>query len=277
MNSASTAIAAEAADSAAVAPAAPVEAQPQLFAKRILDRLAAVGAGVTAPWWVRADDGLCYIVKDDAPPQAPHVRASEFIWSSVARLVGLPAPAQEIIEDESTGRTLVASRREQGNIGRDHATCVQHLLGGKIVQGGRQLSRIYAFDLFCGNWDRHPGNYLILDEAGTLAVFAIDFSHVALHPGLSGPQDPLTFAPCATRAMFKPLVQPYGADGPASIDILERLDVLPVGAIETILTGVPQDWLATDDRDQILAWWQGSSRTARTAQLKQGFQDGTYP
>lgn len=261
---------------AVAAPAAPPEPQQQLFPKRILDRLAQVGSGATDPWWVRADDGLCYIVKDDAPPAAPHVRASEFLWSSVARLVGLPAPTQEVIDDHAAGRLLVGSRREQANIGRDQASCMQHLLGGQIIQGGRQLSRIYAYDLFCANWDRHPGNYLILDETGALAVFAIDFSHVALHPGLAGGRDPLALPGCATRSMFKPVVQPYGADAAASLELLERLSVLPVGAVETILTSIPQDWLTADDREKILTWWRNGGRAARTLQIKQGLQDGTY-
>jgi hypothetical protein len=133
-----------------------------------------VGSGITSPWWIRADDGLCYIIKDDAPPAAPFVRASEFIWSSVAKAVGLAAPAPEIIEDFS-GRTLFGSRREQSTIGRDQATCLQHLLSGQIHDGGRHLTKIYAFDLFCANWDRHPGNYLILNETNALVAFAIDF------------------------------------------------------------------------------------------------------
>lgn len=139
--------------------------QTHLFHKRVSARLAPVGAGVTCPWWIRADDGLCYIVKDDAPPAAPSVRASEFFWSAVAKAIGLPSSVPEIIEDTS-GRLLFGSRREQSSIGRDHATCLQHLLGGQIHDGGKHLTRIYAFDLFCANWDRHPGNYLILSESG---------------------------------------------------------------------------------------------------------------
>src|SRR3977135_791739 len=126
-----------------------------------------------------------------------------------------------------------------------------------------------GFDLFCGNWDRHPGNYLILDEGGVLVVFAIDFSHVALHPGIVGAPDPLASPNCATRAMFKPVIQPYGTDAPASIELVERLSVLPMDSVEAILTQIPQDWLTTNERQKILSWWQDGARTARATQIKQ--------
>jgi len=95
-------------------------------------------------------------------------------------------------------------------------------------------------------------------------VFAIDFSHVALHPGLAAAHAPLALPACATRSMFKPVVQPYGPDVAASIELLERLAVLPVESVETILTSIPQDWLIADDRAKILAWWRDSGRAART-------------
>jgi hypothetical protein len=59
---------------------------------------------------VRADDGLSYVVKDEAP-NVPSVRASEYLWLSLARLVVLPAPVPEVIVD-SNGRELVGTRRE---------------------------------------------------------------------------------------------------------------------------------------------------------------------
>jgi hypothetical protein len=250
--------------------------QQRLFPKRVSARLAPVGSGVTCPWWIRADDGLCYIIKDDAPPMAPFVRASEFIWSSVAKAVGIAASAPEIIEDVS-GRMLFGSRREQSTIGRDQASCLQHLLSGQVHDGGLHLTRIYAFDLFCANWDRHPGNYLILNETNALVAFAIDFSHVALHPGRTTPGfDPLINLNSATRVWFKSVVQPYGHDLAAALHIIERLKKLPVAEIEEMLTAIPLDWLSAGDRDEIVIWWRDGGRIARTDQIAKGLQNGTY-
>ncbi|WP_396604913.1 hypothetical protein ACFLEY_22760 [Bradyrhizobium sp. YCK136] len=219
---------------------------------------------------------MCYIIKDDAPPAAPFVRASEFIWLSIAKAIGLAASAPEILEDVS-GRQLFGSRREQSTIGRDQASCLQHLLSGQIHDGGMHLTRIYAFDLFCANWDRHPGNYLILNESNALVVFAIDFSHVALHPGKTTPGlDPLILLNSATRVWFKSVVQPYGHDLAAALDVIDRLRKLPISKIEAILTAIPSDWLPVADRDEIVIWWRDGGRTARTDQIARGLKDGTY-
>ncbi|WP_354257115.1 HipA family kinase [Bradyrhizobium sp. F1.13.3] len=250
--------------------------QHQLFPKRVSARLAPVGTGITAPWWIRADDGLCYIIKDDAPPSAPSVRACEYLWSAVARSVGLPAPTPEVIEDV-TGRLLFGSRREQSSIGKDHATCLLHLLGGQVHEAGKHLSRIYAFDLFCGNWDRHPGNYLIINETSALVVFAIDFSHAPMHPGCAIPGfDPLILFNSATRVWFKTVVAPYGPDVASATETVDRLAKLPVAEIEAILTSIPLDWLSPADRDGIIVWWRDGGCKARADLLLKGLKDGTY-
>ena len=61
-----------------------------LFPKRIVDFLGYMAVGVTAPKWVRADDGLSYVVKDEAP-NVPSVRASEYLWLS--RFLTSPLPS----------------------------------------------------------------------------------------------------------------------------------------------------------------------------------------
>jgi hypothetical protein len=222
---------------------------------------------------VRADDDLQYVAKDEAGG-VPSVRASEFFWLSVARMITLPAAAPEIIED-ATGRKLVATRREFSAVGKDQATTQPLLLSGNVMNGGRQLSRIYAFDLFSGNWDRHPGNYLVLDNAGTLAVFAIDFSHVVLVPDLAS-RDPATMAACATRQFFAPIVASYGADQAAAIEAVDRLAALPNEGIRTILTSIPDVWLEPIAKSAVLAWWAGAARVARADLIRQGLQNGSY-
>jgi hypothetical protein len=249
--------------------------QLPLFPRRIVDDLGAIGGGVTAPRWVRADDGLGYVVKDDAPGVgAPTARASEFLWLSIAHVLGLPAPAPDIFLNNA-GRTLVGTRREDTSL--NAALQNQALLAGQLIQGGAQLSKIYAFDVFSANWDRNPGNYLVLqDGGGSMAVFAIDFSHVTPHPGLTPPQmDPLLGVANATRAFFPKVVQPYGADRDAAITIIDRLDSLPSDAINSILSRVPDDWLPQPAKDAVGAWWSSRARLDRTAAVKQGFQNGT--
>lgn len=244
-----------------------------LFPKRIVDFLGYMAVGVTAPKWVRADDGLSYVVKDEAP-NVPSVRASEYLWLSLARLVVLPAPVPEVIVD-SNGRELVGTRREQSVV--DTAVNLGTLLSGNVTRGGVHLSRIYAFDLFAANWDRNPNNYLVLDTGGgSLAVFAIDFSHVTAHPGLaSAAIDPLVANNNATRMLFPLVVQPYGRDIAAAVEIVDRLESLPVRVIDTILSEIPDDWLAQPDKAAVASWWGSRARIDRANILRQGLQNGT--
>ena len=246
--------------------------QRSLFPKRIVDDLGPIGNGSTAPRWVRADDGMTYAVKDDTP-NVPTLRASEYFWLSVARLISLPASIPDIIVN-SSGRTQFCTRRETS--AQDASFNQLILLSGGVVQGGRQISRIYAFDLFAANWDRHQGNYLVLSEAGSLVTFAIDFSHVAVYPPLTTPgRDPLNTILNATRQEFPKIIQRYGADIPAAVEIAQRLASLPGHTIDAILSDIPDDWLDQTLRDGVSAWWGSHARTDRAAVLKAGLENGT--
>ena len=84
-----------------------IQMQLQMFYRKIVDYIGTLG-GATAPRVVRADDGLIYVVKDDAPGillSPPHVRASECICLSLANIIGLPSPVPVVIEDR-TGRLV---------------------------------------------------------------------------------------------------------------------------------------------------------------------------
>src|ERR1700751_1414030 len=107
-----------------------------LFAKRIVDLFGKIGVGATAPDWVRADDGLSYVAKDEGGGAAS-VRASEYIWTSIARLVGIPAPVPEIILN-AAGRALFCTRREQSAVDANSAQMA--LFAGRVSRGGTHLS-----------------------------------------------------------------------------------------------------------------------------------------
>jgi len=245
----------------------------QLFPKRIVDVLGRMRSGVTGPVLVRADDGLTYVAKHESG-HAPSIRASEFIWISIAGLVGLPAPTPEVLIDNE-GRSFFGTRREVSAI--DAAIAQMSLLSGRVLRGGAHLSRIYAFDLFAANWDRNAGNYLVLDDGGgSLALFAIDFSHVSVHPGMApDAHDPMRSSNNATRGNFPQVVAPYGSDIPAALEIADRLTNLPIKAVDVILTELPPDWLAQPERDSVRSWWDGRERSIRAAALSQGLQNGT--
>ena len=246
--------------------------QIPMFPKKVLDDLGKVGNGVTNPSLVRADDGLTYVIKDDSGGTGQTVRASEFLWATIATAISLPCALAEVIETR-TGEIAVGTRYESS-----HRQRQMDLLAGRVDRGGFQLSRIYAFDLFAANWDRHYQNYIVVDDGvGGAIVRAIDFSHTTVHPGLCRMGcDPTAFIGVATRAQFPRIVQPYGPDVAAALAVIDRLRGLPATTVDAILENMPDDWLDRAHRQAVSAWWSGTERTTRADLVQQGLQDGTF-
>lgn len=228
-------------------------------------------SGATSPKLVRADDQLVYVTKDDLP-NVPHVRAAEYLWLSIAGIVGLPVLQPYFLVDH-TGRLLIGTRRDVSAV--SDAAGRTELLSGRIGNGGTQLCRIFAFDLFAANWDRHPANYLVVDDgSGQKAILAIDFSHVALHPGIAE-CDPLIHR-CATNTHIAPLLVPYGKDVDAALDVISRLEQLPPSAIKEILGKIPPDWTSTVHILDVQNWWDGAARAERLAKIREGLKNGIF-
>lgn len=118
---------------------------------------------------VEADDRFRYYVKGDAHTRP--VRASEWLGAHLAETVGISAPAPSIIELQD-GALVFGSRRISGVA--DAATTAAFLTSpsvtnqaGATILGLQQLlSKIYAFDMFFFNDDRHLSNYLSVDDNG---------------------------------------------------------------------------------------------------------------
>lgn len=254
--------------------------QQLLFPPKVRVVLGPMGRGVTQPQLVRADDGLVYVTKQDGP-QAPTCRASEYIWLSLAGAVGLPAPGPRVLDD-GNGGTLLGTRYEAEVLGSSLPQ--QALMAGSVFEGGVQLGRIFAFDLFSGNWDRHTGNYLVLSSHQQHVVMGIDFSHVPIHPGLiNTASDPVIFAGNATRAFFPQIVSPYLVDAAARAacvsaitETLDRIAQISDNSINTILGGFPVDWLDQSERDAAAQWWSSPARASRVNDIKAEVSNGTY-
>ena len=238
-----------------------------------MDHIARMEGGVTGPWWIRADDGRSYVAKDEIPGLTT-VRSSEWIWLSIANEVRLPASKPDVLDDRKSGRMLVGTLREQSAIGKDQLSCQTLFYSGQIIDGSKQLSRIHAFDLFSGNPDRHPGNYLVLNDDIGPVVTAIDFSHAGILPG-EGTSDALT-THCNTRAFFPSVISHYGHDLAAALETIDRLEQLLPSTIDTILTRMPDEWLSQADRLRVIKWWEGEEPKARAILVKQELQHAQY-
>jgi hypothetical protein len=142
-----------------------------------------------------------------------------------------------------------------------------------LAEAGQVFSAIYAVDLFLGNGDRHENNFVIEnDGAGAPRIRVIDFSE---SPALIDPKErgAMPYMTTSTVNIGRILRQHYPFDQSAALRALNRLGA--VATIRDILEGMPDDWLAANVRNEILAWWLSPDRTARIQVLKDGLSNGT--
>lgn len=134
------------------------------------------------------------------------------------------------------------------------------------------LSGVYAFDMFTFNVDRHFGNYLSIDDAGTRRFYAFDFGRGLF---FVWPWSGFPDAGQWTRKRGVTARQLHGWDETAAVTTLDRLNAIPVDAVETYMREMPADWLAQTLQDEFLEWWSGTQRQDRVLELRKGIIDGS--
>ena len=222
---------------------------------------------------VEAEDGLFYHVKGDRPGH--FICASEWICTNVAEEVGIGAPPRALIE-MLDGRLVFGSRRISGVA--DEATTTLFLTtpsheGTQPASTGlrRLLSRIYAFDLFINNVDRHFGNYLSVEEFSVRRLYAMDNSR-ALFFGWPIDGFPQPHEHTRVRGLY--LRQLHGFDEAAALSVIEKLRRLAPTVIEGFIKRMPPSWLPPELRRELMDWWSNGGRIGRLIELDAGLRDG---
>jgi hypothetical protein len=125
----------------------------------------------------RADDGLDYAIKDKSTDVAvPH---SEWFCTHLAELVNIAAPPCKFVK-VTDGTLAMGSRWEGGVIDRNTWT-MRLGVDIKLPDLAPVLSRIYAFDHFIYNEDRHTGNLLVREQRNSgVVILAFDYSRAWL-------------------------------------------------------------------------------------------------
>jgi hypothetical protein len=127
----------------------------------------------------RCDDGCDYAIKE-AKPGALTLPHSEWFCTELASAIGIASPPCKIVE-MLDNTFAFGSRWEGGVVGAHWKEMVKR---GEIplneIKG--TLSRIYAFDHFVHNKDRHDENFIVRAQRGTsYAVLANDYSRATVH------------------------------------------------------------------------------------------------
>ncbi|MBP0047676.1 hypothetical protein H9C73_02920 [Marinobacterium sp. AK62] len=253
----------------------------------------------------RGADGNHYAVKlvSDSS-RFPFTPFDELFCYELAKQCAIATPPYSIIKmpDESLG---FGSTWEGGVIPNGFQRLLGAIGGGHDIPMDKhflvkQLSAIYAFDLFCFNDDRHFGNYIIKDlgDGRDCAMLAMDFSRswnnmncpvdrglVDMDPSLlplyyySPPHDQSVDGQvsntgrCADILWSPQLLK--GMSGAGFFRVLHRLEQISSEIIQGILMKVPDEWCDTDRKERILQWWASSRRIDRINKIKlMGFQHG---
>jgi hypothetical protein len=235
---------------------------------------------------VGCDDSCDYAIKNAvANPLVPH---AEWFCTHLAELVGIACPDCQIIQ--MPDGSLVFGSRWEGGILANHPTTmipptwVQMVHGGAIPIAGLRpaLSRIYAFDHFVHNIDRHSWNFLVRQNQNRWALLAFDYSRAWTYHGFPLPALPFNVADPNERTVRtqRALSLAFGGcyiDADDAVNTLETIQRVPKYRVKTIIKSHPKEWLPKPTRDAILSWWKSTEMTARIGSGKASGSSSMVP
>lgn len=142
------------------------------------------------------------------------------------------------------------------------------ILSGKIKVRNLKafLSKVYAFDLFVNNIDRHFGNYLFRETTRATIALAFDFSRAWYEIDAYGYQ--------ATKHLTKTklahaIIGHYKQyDKKVAGQTLDDILTLPKDMVEAIFKVIPDSWFYDNFASEFLNWWGSDDMTIRIANLK---------
>jgi hypothetical protein len=192
--------------------------------------------------------------------------------AQLAQQIGLPILAFNIVETMASEQWFGSSWAT----GEIKDWWVQ-VLSGKINISDIQLdlSRIYAFDLFVNNVDRHVRNYMVRAEGASHRVFAMDHGRAWLFGGFPPPAPPM--AACPTISCRDWMKSNFGdfQSVPAMIALLDNIRHITPANIADILARQPAHWLDTTRTNEVQEWWDSGEATARLDVISDGITYGT--
>jgi hypothetical protein len=217
------------------------------------------------------DNGLDYCVK--TVDKTPRVPGAELICYRLAETCAIAVPQFDVVELPSGA---LAFGSVWDGSAADRQASFQVLQGqttGKEV--ARALSRIYAFDLFVHNVDRHPGNYLcVRGRVPGYAIKAYDFSRAFTAHGWPLPLLPMA-ASEQTVQTYRHLRPFHPFDLGEACEVLRKIGDMPANALKEVIESLPIGWLEAKFRKQIIKWW-AVDRASRVDRIIGGLKDGSF-
>ena len=217
--------------------------------------------------------GNLYAVKLNVPKSnvaGANAAHNEWFCASLAQRVGLLCPKFEQIKHCIDGQVWFGSQWIHGEK-KDWYITTQDF--SCLVD---DWSRIFAFDLFIYNSDRHLKNFLCIPEGKNFRFYVMDHSRAWLFNGFPLMDLPMPDYSNTVQACRK-IKEKFGVviNRDVAIDILDKIQAISGGDIDYILRLQPDGWLARSRRRAIIAWWNKEA-IKRIAVIKKGIADGTF-
>lgn len=228
----------------------------------------------------KCDDGSEYAIKEteiDPTNRSRKIRTAhnEYFCYRLAQNVGIASPSYHFVEMPD-GSLAFGSRWEGGS---QPFQWWDQVASGAIRRAdiAPVLARIYAFDLFVHNVDRHAGNLLIRQQHFGHAAIAFDYSRAWTFHGFPLPHLPMSPVD-NTVLVQRQLSALLGAyiDSASTAEVLDRLRQTSVETIRLIIQQQPSSWLTKKLGRDIINWWSSPERNARIDKIGAGISDGTF-
>ncbi|WP_410480713.1 hypothetical protein ACJ70E_16005 [Pseudomonas plecoglossicida] len=219
---------------------------------------------------VEGRDGRHYAVKTLADGSGK-VPASELFCYELAYRVVIATPPYSFIAMPS-GDLAFGSAWEggvvNGNKHIDYPAFIDSVLRKTtpVANVQRFFSRLYAFDLFVNNIDRHWGNYLWRTSFGdSIIALAFDFSRACFEIGHEGFE--ATAPSTKTQIIFGMLNVSKNYIRSEAEDCLKSIKNITTAEISEIFSNFPASWMSEKEKNSYIKWWDSSARTDRIDSL----------
>ena len=244
-------------------------AEPMLIPHRMCSKFPPPN-GAHVAFFCTTSEGIFFCKEDrDGRP----IRAVEMIITRLAGHVGILTPHCAVIEG-GDGETYFGSLSSNSPAAEFEvqaflSTPSTDEVGQPLPWLSRYLSSLYAFDLFVSNPDRSMRNFLMDQRDRRLAAF--DFASADLK---NLPGDRFVIEGTTTHSVGRRLRQIHGFDLDAALEMVKRLEAIPVKAIRAFVSDLPGGWISDSEGGRLCGNWTSDSG-ARLAALSAGLRDGS--
>ncbi len=211
-------------------------------------------------------DGRHYAIKTTNDGKG-YIPITELFCYELARIIGIPTPEFQIVKLRN-GELAFGSVWEGGSAITKTLPQVLKILKGEILVSNLKslISKVYAFDLFVNNIDRHFGNFLFRDSYKKNIGLAYDFGRAWYE---ISPYSYEALDPDHNTSKYNVYAKQYDKyDRDIASAALTEISKIDQVTISHIFSSAPNDWLEEKSKSEFLSWWNSENMANRINRLK---------